>query len=140
MTDNGSESGQAMILVLIMSFVLLLLTSFVYGGSLVIGARQDALAVADESARAGAQALTGSTRSGTVGIDQPAAVSAAQRYLAGTADHYQGTVTVTGTTVTVTVTRQYDLGRVGDLLWGGATVSATGSAAPLHGVITGSGS
>jgi Flp pilus assembly protein TadG len=135
---DDREQGQAMLLVVIMSLVLLALAALVYSSGRIISARQDGVATAEEAARAGSQALAVSTRAGgPVALDGPAAIRAAQAYLAASPDHYQGTVTVTGTTVTVTVSRQLQLGGIANLIGlGGPTVTATGRSQPLQGVRT----
>lgn len=96
---SNDERGIVSLVVVVIVPALLLAAAIAYDGGEVLNAKVQAHDDAAEAARAGAQALSTSSRSGAV--DLPAAPAAADAYLATTG--HTGTVTVNGTTVTVTV-------------------------------------
>lgn len=80
-----------------------MLLGLVVDGGRVIDARVNASHAAAQAARAGADALSGSSvRNGSAAIDPAAALTRAKSYLHNAG--LNGTVHITGDTVTVTVT------------------------------------
>lgn len=100
--DRGSISPA----VAIIATTLLLMVSLVYDGATKLRASADATSIASESARAGAQELTGAA---IIGQPSPVAASrgaaAAHSYLSQVGA--SGTVSISGTTVTVTVSKTW---------------------------------
>ena len=90
--------------VILVALTLLVAAGFVLDGGLAMAGWVTADNEAQQSARAGAQALnlTVYRETGQAALDPTAAAQAARAFLAPTGD--TGTVTVTGETVTVTVT------------------------------------
>ena len=133
------QAGSVSLLVVVMGFVLLALVGFVYDAGRIITARRDAVATAEEAARAGAQTLSpGAVHAGqSVAVDPDAAARAVDAYLAGTPFTAVET-DVSGSTVTVTVKQDLQL-RVGVVVGlSVAHVSGTGTADAVRGV-TGAG-
>jgi hypothetical protein len=103
----------------------------VVDGGLALAAKVEAIGVAQEAARAGAQEvdLAAFRDTGTVRLLPDQAAAAARRHLdqVGAA----GTVTVVGDTVEVTVTADYDTQLLGVLGLRTLAVTGTGSAHPV---------
>ncbi len=104
---SASDTGSITLMLVALFVALIALAGIVIDGGAKLNQAENATAIAQEAARAGAgmvnQANAYSTGSFTV--DQGQAISAAQRYLASAG--YRGTVTPVGTEsieVTVTVT------------------------------------
>ena len=104
---SGSDTGSITLMLVALFVALIALAGIVIDGGAKLNQAENATAIAQEAARAGAgmvnQANAYSTGSFTV--DQGQAITAAQRYLAGAG--YHGSVTPVGTEsieVTVTVT------------------------------------
>jgi len=115
----------ATVVALVMS--LFLLAGLVYDGGLTLAAHQRAFAEAAAAARAGAQAMRGSTiAGGAVTADPSVATAAAQRYLA--AAGHSGSVTVTGDLVEVSVSFPYRTVILGAAGLNDITVTGTGRA------------
>lgn len=131
MTPQLSDDRGAISTFLAVIFLALLMAAglVVDGGRKIIALR-DASHLADNAARAGAQAIDLDTlrASGQLSVDPAAATTLAVDYLAATG--HQGEVSVTGDTVSVTVTLTVDpaLLPVGQM-----TVTATETAAPVTG-------
>ena len=100
---SKSDRGSVSIVVAVLGLAFLMVAGLAVDGGRKLGALSEARDIADNAARAGAQAVdTDSYRTtGTPTLDPAAATVAANDYL-GSVGH-SGTVTVTGTTVTVTV-------------------------------------
>ena len=124
--DRGSVS--MFIAVLALSF--LMVAGLAVDGGRKLGALSDARDLADNAARAGAQAVDTNTyrSTGVPVLDPAAATHAAARYLA--ASGHTGEVTVTAATVTVTVRLQVQT----RFLPGPYNVSATQTATAVLGV------
>ena len=104
---SGSDTGSITLMLVALFVALIALAGIVIDGGAKLNQAENATAIAQEAARAGAgmvnQANAYSTGSFTV--DQGQAITAAQRYLASAG--YHGSVTLVGTEsieVTVTVT------------------------------------
>jgi hypothetical protein len=92
-------------MLLVLTLALIALAGIVIDGGAKLDQAENANAIAQEAARAGAGMVsqTNAYSSGSFTVDQAEAVAAAKEYLA--AAHYQGQVTMTGPdTITVTVT------------------------------------
>ena len=103
---GADEAGfvAATVTALVMS--LFLVAGLVYDGGLTLAARRQAFNEAASAARAGAQAISGSTLAGGPVVADPAgAVAAAQAYLS--AAGHAGSATVSGDMVEVTVVIPY---------------------------------
>jgi hypothetical protein len=133
MTQEGSISA-FVVLLLIALFALM---GMVLDGGSALAARQSATDEAEQAARAGAGALSiDSLRSGSVEIDQTAAVEAADQFtvVAG----HPGTATVAGGTVTVQIRYRIPTEVLGIIGVTTLPVVASASAVDVEGVTTGS--
>ena len=93
--------------VAVVMFALLACVAWVIDGGGQLAAHQQAVILAQDAARVGANSVTGSiVHTGTTHLSHDAARRTAQAYLA--AAGADGTVTVAGDTVTVTVVTEYD--------------------------------
>jgi Flp pilus assembly protein TadG len=88
----------------VLMVVLLAFTGLVIDGGRQLDQKENAYAIAQEAARAGAGIVNTSTayKSGKFQVDLPQALAAARAYLSNAG--YTGTVTGTGDTIRVTVT------------------------------------
>jgi hypothetical protein len=127
---SAGDSGQITAFVVVMATALILLAGLVLDGGLTLAARERALNLAQEAARAGAQGINLATyrQTGNLVLSAPLATADAQRYLASTGA--QGTVQVTGNTVTVTVTITQPMQILDAAGLSAITVHATASAIP----------
>lgn len=137
--EDHSERGSLTLFAVVIAFALFLLGGLVVDGGEKLMAARHASDVAEQAARAGAQAvsITSLRESGRLAVDPAAARTAALAFLASNREH--GTVQVDGgvITVTTTVTRPtVILGLVGI---GEVSATGTGSARLLSGVSTGYG-
>ena len=104
---GGHDRGSITLLLLVLFVALIALAGIVIDGGAKLNQAENANAVAQEAARAGAGMVNQAAAyaSGSFTVDQAQALAAARRYLA--ANGYRGTVTAIGTEairVTVTVT------------------------------------
>jgi len=132
--DGRSEAGfvAATMVALVMS--LFLVAGLVYDGGLALAAHRRAFNEAAAAARAGAQAMKGSTiAGGPVDADPTAAAAAAHRYLA--AMGHSGSVTVNGDLVEVSVSFPYQTVILGAAGLNDITVTGSGRARAERGVI-----
>lgn len=99
-----SEEGSVTVFVVGLTLALMMVAGLVYDGGRILAARREAHNLADNAARAAAQAVDlDALRSGApVELDPLAAQVAAEDYLAATG--HDGEVLVTADTVEVTVT------------------------------------
>ena len=134
-SDVGrSEAGfvAATVVALVMS--LFLVAGLVYDGGLALAAHRRAFNEAAAAARAGAQAMKGSTiAGGPVDADPTAAAAAAHRYLAALG--HSGSVTVNGDLVEVSVSFPYQMVILGAAGLNDITVTGSGRARAERGVI-----
>src|SRR5690349_7210581 len=135
----ADERGSVLLYMVPITLVLLLFAGLVFDGGTALAAQGHALDVAQQAARAGANAITPeSLRTGGpvhLRIDPPAAQAAARQVL--TAGGATGTVTVDADVVTVTAqvcARTAILSAIGIQ---DASGQATASAIPIHGIDTG---
>lgn len=128
MTPQNSDRGAVSTFLAVIFLALLMAAGLVVDGGRKIIALRDASHLADNAARAGAQAIDLDTlrSSGELSVDPAAATNLAVDYLAATGR--QGEVHVAGGTVSVTVSLTVDpvLLPVGQI-----TVTATETAAPV---------
>lgn len=130
---RDSESGSLTAFLAVLGAALFVLVGLVVDGGRAIDARRQAMDVAQEAARLGADQLSvDALRCGNVLVDPGAATQAATVYLAA-ADE-QGTVSVSGNTVTVRVDSSVPTAILGMIGIGHLDVSASASATDLHGV------
>lgn len=131
---SARDSGQVTAMVVVMTAALILLAGLVLDGGLVLAARQNALTLAQEAARAGAQGidLADYRQDGALVLLPAEAEADARAYLAAVG--VSGTVEVSGDTVTVTVTVTVTQAQVLSVAGLHAvTVHATASAVPDRG-------
>ena len=100
---NDSERGSVSVMVAVLGIAFLMVAGLALDGGRKLGALSEARDIADNAARAGAQAVDPSTyrETGTPTLDPAAATAAANAYLAAVG--HTGTIIVEGETVTVTV-------------------------------------
>jgi hypothetical protein len=97
------EDGAISAFLVVITMAMVLVAGLVLDGGRVVAARREVQDVAQGAARAGANAVDeAALRAGTTALDGPAAVAAAQGFLA--AAGHSGSVTVTALAVEVTVT------------------------------------
>jgi Flp pilus assembly protein TadG len=136
MTEAESSWGErgsltAFFVLLVVAF--LLVAGLVYDGGALLTARRDVADVAQDAARAGAQAIdVAAVRGGSPTLAPDAAVTAAHRWLA--VEGHTGTVTVAGDTVAVTVTDTVPLTLLSLAGLSARTVSAVEQARIVSGV------
>ena len=107
----------------------------VFDGGSILAAHREADAEAEGAARAAAEQISGhALHTGTLGIDPPAAQTAADAYLAPY--HHAGVVTVNGDTVTVTVSFSVPMQVLSIVGIGTKTVTGTGTATAVEGTRT----
>jgi Flp pilus assembly protein TadG len=103
--DHGErDSGSLTLMLAVLMVVLLAFTGLVIDGGRQLDEKENAAAIAQEAARAGAGLVNTpkAYQTGTYSIDMPQALDAARAYLANAG--YSGSVTGSGDTITVTVT------------------------------------
>ena len=98
------DRGSLTLMLCVLLAVLLAFIGLVIDGGRQLDAKENAYAIAQEAARAGAGIVNTSTayKSGTYQVDMPRALAAAHAYLANAG--YSGSVSGTGDTIRVTVT------------------------------------
>lgn len=133
------EDGAVSMLVVGLALALLLVAGLVFDGGRLLAARSEAFAVADNAARAGAQAvdIAELRASGTAAFDRAAAETAALAFL-DRAGH-RGSVNVSPQQVEVTVTITAETAILGLAGVDERTVTATGRATLVSGVSAGEG-
>ncbi|MFC8676856.1 TadE/TadG family type IV pilus assembly protein [Streptomyces griseorubiginosus] len=132
----ADDRGQVTPFITILAVAIVMFVGLIVDGGLALAAKVRAIGEAQEAARAGAQALdlAAFRDSGAVRVVPGRARALAQSYLGSTGD--AGTVTVNGDTVTVTVTAHQGTQLLGLLGVDSLTVTGTGSAHPVRGVLT----
>ena len=128
------DAGLANALVIVaMSSVMVLAAGLAFDGSRVLAARREAVDVANQAARAGAQAVSlRAVRSGGLAVDPGAAIAAADGFLMETA--HQGWAGVVGDEVVVTVTMTVGLPLLSAAGVSTTTVTGRGAAAIVRGI------
>ncbi|MHB8328486.1 MAG: TadE/TadG family type IV pilus assembly protein [Acidimicrobiales bacterium] len=128
-----SQQGSLTVFMAVLSMTLFVLVGLVLDGGRAIGARREAMDVAEQAARAGADQLSvDALRSGEFIVDPAAAVLAVASYLRASGE--VGTAVVTGDTVMVHVEARAPTTILGMIGIDEISVSATASATNLHGV------
>ena len=137
MTDRIREDdGAVSAMVTVLAMVAILVAGLALDGGRVLEARREAADVADNAARAAAQAVdVVSTRGGVPRVDAGAAARAAAGYR--TSVGHGGFTQVTADTVEVTVHIDVPMLLLGAAGVGAKTVTATGAARIVRGVSTG---
>ena len=132
--DPRCQDGSLSILVVRLATALLMVAGLLYDGGQILTARREAFAVADNAARAGAQALDVSTlrSSGTTRLDPVAASQAVRSYLDRVG--HAGTVTVDGDRVEVVVPITVDMHLLSAVGLSTRTVTGTGQARSVRGI------
>jgi Flp pilus assembly protein TadG len=129
----SDERGSLTAFVAVLSVGLFVLAGLVVDGGRAVVAKRQAIDVAQQAARVGADQLSvDALRSGSIVIDPAAASAAVERYLS-VADE-QGTVSVRGTTVTVRIVGSAPTTILGIVGISRIGVSASASATNVHGV------
>lgn len=129
---RGRDRGSVSLFVVVISLALFVALGLVVDGSTRLRAASHAATSAQEAARAGGQALSGSAIQGQQGIVNPGAGAAAARsYLAQA--RVEGTVTVTGDTVTVTTNQPWKPTFLGAFGVGGGTLHGTATTTTQYG-------
>lgn len=131
-----SDDGAVTAFVAVLALALFAVAGLVVDGGRTLAAREQAEAVAEQAARAGAEEVSvAGLHTGTVVLDPVEALSAAQQalHLAGTA----GTVAVTADQVTVTVATRVPTTMLGIVGISSMQVQVVATASDLHGVTRG---
>jgi Flp pilus assembly protein TadG len=134
MTIAGKgEGGSLTAFVAVLALALFALVGLVVDAGRAVSARELALEQAQQAARAGAGELSlDDLRSGQITLDQPAAIEAADAYLASVGQ--VGTASVTDQTVTVHIDASEPTVILGIVGINRIAVSVTASATNVHGV------
>ena len=99
---SGARGTANALILVAMTGVMILAAGMAYDGSRVLAGRREAVDVASQAARAGAQAIDeGSVRAGAVAVDPAEAVAAAVRFVRATG--HRGSATLNGDVVVVEV-------------------------------------
>lgn len=132
--DRQREDGSLSILVVGLATALLMVSGLLYDGGQILTARREAFAVADNAARAGAQAVDVATlrTAGTTRLDPLAASSAVHGYLDRVG--HAGTVTVDGDRVEVVVSITVEMHLLSAVGLSTRTVTGTGQARAVRGI------
>jgi hypothetical protein len=114
------------------TIIVLAVAGLVYDGGGLIATKRQAINVAEQAARAGAQAIDTPTlmATGVVRLDPTAASARAEAFLA--TNGWTGTASATTTSVTVTVTQTRPLVFLQTIGIGARPVSGTATAEPHH--------
>jgi len=130
---HRNERGSLTAFTAVMAVALLALAGLVIDGGSAIASQRHANDVAEQAARAGADALSvDALREGSITVNPRAAITAAQAYLV--ASRMAGTVAVTGNVVTVDVTGQWKTVLLGIVGIGVLHIAAQASATDVNGI------
>ncbi len=136
-SEWGLEQGSITAFVALMLVTIMALVGLVVDGGSDLSAHQSAVDEAEQAARAGAGALSvEALRSGSLELDAPHAVIAAEQFTV--AAGHPGTATVSAGTVTVTVRYRIHTQILGIVGISSLPVSASASAVNVQGVTVGS--
>ena len=134
--NETSERGSLTAFLAVLALGLFVLVGLVVDGGRALVARRQAVDVAEQAARVGADQLSvDALRSGQFVVDPASAASAVTNYLEATGA--TGTVSVTGNSVTVHIVHNTPTTVLGMIGIGDIPVSATAAATNLHGVTRG---
>ena len=130
---QGAQGTANALIIVAMTGVMILAAGLAFDGSRVLAARREAVDVANQAARAGAQAVeVAGVRAGRVGLDPGTAAAAANQFIAATG--HRGTAAASGTTVVVTVDITVDLPLLSAAGLSSTTVTGRGSARIVRGI------
>ena len=130
---RGARGAANALIIVGMTGVMLLAAGLAFDGSRVLAARREAVDIARQAARAGAQAVDiGAVRAGGVAIDPDRAVAAAESFVRETG--HRGQATVSGEEVVVTVAITVDLPLLSAAGVPSTTVTGRGSARLVRGI------
>ncbi len=130
---RAGERGSVTVWIVVMAMPLMIVAGLVFDGGRILAERREALDVAQNAARAGAQAVdVSAVRSGDLRLDPQLVQLAAQDYL--TATGHTGAVSIDGASVTVTVTNTVDMQLLSAIGIGEKTVTGTSTARLVRGV------
>jgi hypothetical protein len=133
---RGERGAADVLMIVVMATVMLLAAGLAFDGSRVLAARREAVDVANQAARAGAQAVAvPAVRSGGVALDSDAAVRAADRFL--TDSEHEGHATVVGDEVVVIVHLAVGLPLLASVGVSSTTVTGRGVASLVRGITEG---
>ncbi len=119
----------------VVAVALLALAGLVIDGGMALAAKRQAIDVAEQAARAGAGQLSiGALHGGRLGLDRPAAIAAADRYLRRA--HMPGFATASGDQVTVRVAFEQSTLILGIIGIDQLHITASASAIDTHGVVS----
>ena len=126
------ETGSATVWMVFGTVIVLCVAGLVYDGGGLIAAKRAAINDAEQTARAGAQAVDTDTvmTAGRFQLDPGGAVARGEEFLA--ANGWDGTVTADTTSVTVTITRHRPLTFLQTFGVGARPVTGTATARPRH--------
>ena len=113
---DHDERGVITAFVIVMTTALILVAGLVLDGGYTLAARRQAIDEADGAARAAAQAVSVTTRTGAVTLDARGAQVATDSFLAPTGHHGQASVHEDTVTVTVSFSRRMLILGIGGLL------------------------
>ena len=130
----SSEQGSVSVFIVGVATALLMVAGLVHDGGRIVAARQEAFAVADNAARAGAQAvdIDALRATGTARLDAPAAQAAADAYLDRVG--HSGAVVVTDDRVEVVVSVTVETFLLRAVGLEAQTVVGTGEAGIVRGI------
>lgn len=129
----SEEQGSLTAFLAVLAVGLFALVGLVVDGGRAVVAKREAIDVAEQAARVGADQLSvDALRGGNVVVDAAAASTAVARYLRAAGE--QGTATVTGDGVTVQVSSSSSTVILGIVGISAIPVSASASATNVHGV------
>ncbi|MFV1989930.1 MAG: TadE/TadG family type IV pilus assembly protein [Acidimicrobiales bacterium] len=132
-SSNFDDRGAVTTWFVVMTIPMLLMAGLVFDGGRVLSERRESLDVAQNAARAGAQAVDLTVvRSGGLVVSASDAETAASNYLS--ANGFTGIVSVAGDTVTVTVTQEVEMKMLTSIGIRSRTVSGTASAHIVQGI------
>ncbi|HEY8092938.1 MAG TPA: pilus assembly protein TadG-related protein [Acidimicrobiales bacterium] len=130
---RGVRGTANALIIVAMTGVMILAAGLAFDGSRVLAARREAVDLANQAARAGAQAVeVGGVRAGRVGLDPRTAAEVANQFVAATGHH--GSAVAGGTTVVVTVDITVDLPLLSAAGLSSTTVTGRGSARIVRGI------
>lgn len=133
MGRGRAQEGTVTAFVTVMTVAMLMAAGLVVDGGRVLAARREAMDVAGQAARVGAQAVdTEGLRRRSTALDASAASGAARAYVA--ARGYAASVSVDGDRIRVAVETRADLTLLRLVGIGSAAVSGTGEARIVRGV------
>ena len=126
------ERGAASVWMVFGTVIVLAVAGLVYDGGALIATKRQTLNIAEQAARAGAQAIDTDVvmATGQVQLDLAVAVARAEAFLAE--NGWSGSASATATSVTVTVTRVETLAFLHTFGVGDRTVTGSATAEPHH--------